>query len=71
MTLQVRDDGAGFTPGRAGTAPMRGYGLPSMRQRLQAYGGALSVASTPGRGTLLTGRLPLQPAEGTLLAVAR
>ena len=71
VTLQVRDDGAGFTPGRAGTSPMRGYGLPSMRQRLQAYGGALSVASTPGRGTLLTGRLPLQPAEGTLLAVAR
>jgi len=69
VTLQVRDDGAGFTPGRAGTAPTRGFGLPSMRDRLQAYGGALSVASTPGRGTLLTGRLPLRPAESTLLAV--
>jgi hypothetical protein len=29
------------------------------------------VASTPGGGTLLTGRLPLQPAATTLLAVTR
>lgn len=70
VTLQVRDDGAGFTPGRPGAAPARGFGLPSMRQRLQAYGGALSVASTPGRGTVLTGRLPLQPAGAPLLAAA-
>lgn len=70
VTLQVRDDGAGFTPGSAVTAPMRGFGLPAMRQRLQAYGGALSVASAPGRGTLLTGRLPLRRAEATLLTVA-
>ena len=71
VTLQVRDDGAGFTPGRAVAAPMRGFGLPAMRQRLQAYGGALSVASTPGRGTLLTGRLPLQRTEATLLTATR
>lgn len=71
VTLQVRDDGAGFTPGRTGAAPMRGFGLPSMRQRLQAHGGALSVASAPGHGTLLTGRLPLRPAEATRLAATR
>ena len=69
VTLQVRDDGAGFTPGLTDVAPMRGFGLPSMRQRLQAYGGALSVASTPGCGTLLTGRLPLQP-DGPALVTA-
>jgi signal transduction histidine kinase len=70
VTLQVRDDGVGFTPDRVATAPMRGFGLPGMRQRLQVYGGALSVASTPGGGTLVTGRLPLHPAEATQLAVA-
>lgn len=70
VMLQVRDDGDGFTPGRTATAPMRGFGLPSMRQRLQACGGALSVASTPGGGTLLTGRIPLRPAEVALLAAA-
>jgi signal transduction histidine kinase len=70
VTLQVRDDGVGFTPGRTATAPMRGFGLPGMRQRLQVYGGALSVASTPGGGTLVTGRLPLHPAEATQLVVA-
>jgi len=71
VTLQVRDDGTGFAPGRAVTAPMRGFGLPAMRQRLQAYGGVLSVVSAPGRGTVITARLPLQPAEATLLAVTR
>ncbi len=66
VTLQVRDDGAGFLPDRTVPAPTRGYGLPTMRQRLQAYGGALSVASVPGRGTVLTGRLPLRLGEATL-----
>ncbi|WP_430785383.1 sensor histidine kinase [Actinoplanes sp. G11-F43] len=65
VALRVSDDGSGFTmPGSTGE-PARGYGLAGMRQRLRSHGGELSVESTLGGGTVLTGRLP-----ATRLAVA-
>lgn len=45
--LTVLDDGAGFRPG----AEDVGFGLHSMRSRIEDLGGTLSVRSTPGRGT--------------------
>jgi two-component system NarL family sensor kinase len=53
ITLEVEDDGKGFTQARN-----TGYGLPGMRERAELLGGTLEVKSQPGRGTLLRLRFP-------------
>jgi signal transduction histidine kinase len=55
LVFSVADDGRGFDP--ATTPP--GSGLQNMTDRLEALGGTLEVASTPGRGTSVTGRIPI------------
>ena len=57
LTFRVVDDGAGFAAGRR-----RGIGLQNMEDRLAALGGGLTVATAPGRGTTISGRVPLRPA---------
>ncbi|MEU8637632.1 sensor histidine kinase [Amycolatopsis sp. NPDC048633] len=52
-TLDVRDDGAGFTPG-----PGPGFGLPGMRRRVERLAGTLHVESEPGGGTAISAVLP-------------
>lgn len=52
--VDVRDDGKGFD--RHG--PQTGYGLHSMRSRLDEIGGDLQVESEPGRGTALSATVP-------------
>jgi len=47
LTLEVRDDGAGFDPALASG----GLGLASMRERAQTARGTLRVTSAPGSGT--------------------
>ena len=47
LGLSVHDDGGGFDPAR--TRP-GGFGLVSMRERAEAMGATLAVASAPGRG---------------------
>ncbi|NUT47642.1 MAG: sensor histidine kinase [Saccharothrix sp.] len=59
VTLDVRDDGAGFDPdGRAD-----GFGLVGMRQRVSRLAGALAVESEPGCGTAVSASVPAIPAE--------
>jgi len=53
--FEVSDDGAGFDP----AAPHRGAGLTNLADRVAAVGGTLEVQSAPGRGTRVTGRIPL------------
>jgi signal transduction histidine kinase len=56
LRFDVTDDG----PGLAIEAPGgQGTGLVGMRDRLAAVGGVLSVRSTPGRGTTVSGFIPL------------
>jgi signal transduction histidine kinase len=55
LRLEVRDDGAGFDPARVAG----GLGLISMRERLAAVGGELTVVSSPGHGTRIIGSIPL------------
>jgi signal transduction histidine kinase len=57
LVFSVTDDGRGFDP--AGTP--KGSGLQNMEDRLDALGGRLVVASAPGEGTTVTGRIPVQP----------
>jgi signal transduction histidine kinase len=55
LRFTVTDDGTGFD-----TASTRnGTGLQGMADRLAALGGALQVRSQPGRGTTVTGQLPV------------
>jgi signal transduction histidine kinase len=54
LTFQVRDDGVGFDPAAAGA----GSGLQGMADRLSALGGSVEITSTPGVGTVVTGRVP-------------
>ena len=55
VSVQVRDDGAGFDTGRVSADA---HGLFGMRHRVEAEGGRLAVSSTPGEGTLVSAVLP-------------
>jgi two-component system nitrate/nitrite sensor histidine kinase NarX len=48
LDLRIRDDGRGFEPQQI---PSGHYGLSMMRERAEAVGMGLSVASRPGHGT--------------------
>jgi signal transduction histidine kinase len=54
LTFEVRDDGVGFDP----AAARAGSGLQGMADRLSALGGSVEITSTPGVGTVVTGRVP-------------
>ncbi|MFA1546881.1 sensor histidine kinase [Actinomadura chokoriensis] len=53
VTLDVRDDGRGFT------RPSGGFGLTAMRERAERVAGTLEIESEPGRGTAVSARVPL------------
>jgi signal transduction histidine kinase len=59
LTFSIRDQGPGFDSGEPGP----GRGLQSMRDRVEAAGGELTIGSAPGRGTTVTGWIPLQASE--------
>ena len=74
--LTVRDTGAGIAPedlpqvferfwraekSRSRRTGGSGLGLSIVRQFVEAHGGTVSVASTPGSGTVFTVRLPCVP----------
>ena len=49
IQLQVSDDGIGFDP--ENPSETSGLGLRGMRERVQRLGGAVQIASAPGKGT--------------------
>nr|WP_246406239.1 sensor histidine kinase [Modestobacter versicolor] len=53
VAVHVEDDGVGFDPATAA-----GVGLAGLRDRAEQVGGAVDVASAPGRGTRVTVRVP-------------
>jgi signal transduction histidine kinase len=55
--LSVSDDGVGFDPGARSIAGRR-LGLVSMRERIEAAGGAFEITSVPGRGTTVRAAVP-------------
>jgi len=57
LRFEVTDDGAGFEQG----ARRLGPGLTSIGDRLGALGGRLTISSEPGRGTRVSGTIPLAP----------
>jgi two-component system nitrate/nitrite sensor histidine kinase NarX len=56
-TLEVEDDGSGFDPERIRTSFSGGFGLTSMRERVEQVGGTLEMHTAPGAGTRLVVRL--------------
>jgi signal transduction histidine kinase len=52
----VRDDGQGFNP----VDKSAGFGLPGMRERAELLGGALSIESAVGNGTVVSVVLPVR-----------
>lgn len=58
IVFEVADDGAGFDIGTT----RRGTGLQGMADRVAVLDGALEVDSSPGRGTTITGRMPINEA---------
>ncbi len=61
VTFTVSDDGAGFDPARV----TPGSGLNHMTDRLGAIGGTLRIDSTPGSGTVVRGRVPVDATAGS------
>lgn len=56
LQLSVSDDGVGFDPQQTRTGS---FGLVGMRERVAMFGGSLRLDSTPGQGTTLYVRVPL------------
>ncbi|MDT7919543.1 MAG: sensor histidine kinase [Meiothermus sp.] len=54
VLMDVQDDGVGLQPPTSGS-----FGLRSMRERVEALGGQMTVESEPGLGTTLAFSLPL------------
>ncbi|MFH1216106.1 MAG: PAS domain S-box protein [Pseudomonadota bacterium] len=60
VELLVRDDGRGFEGNSLPTEENRsGWGIVSMRERVEALGGNFSVQSVPGQGTTVTVRVKI------------
>jgi len=55
LEFSVIDDGAGFDPRTVST----GTGVQNMKDRVASLGGRLSLQSKPGKGTTVSGLLPL------------
>jgi signal transduction histidine kinase len=66
LTFEVIDDGAGFDPRSRGL----GAGLGNMADRMAAFGGRLQVQSAPGRGTRITGTIPVPTAPSPQVSSA-
>jgi signal transduction histidine kinase len=60
LSFTVSDDGTGYDTRHTPT----GSGLRNMADRLAALGGQLEVRSAPGRGTTITGHLPVPATSG-------
>jgi signal transduction histidine kinase len=61
VCCSVEDDGIGFNNQDAGEGKgNRGLGLIGIRERVQILGGVCEIQSTPGQGTTINVRLPVE-----------
>ena len=65
LRITVKDDGIGFDMSKKNSyySGMSGFGLFSIRERLQHLGGSLEVKSKPGQGTQATLIAPIMSAK--------
>jgi signal transduction histidine kinase len=60
IKICVEDNGVGFTPSSKHSSKEKGFGLFSIKERLDYLGGELEIGSQPGRGTRATLIAPLK-----------
>jgi signal transduction histidine kinase len=62
LRVIVEDNGVGFAPDKlsASSGKMEGFGLFSIRERLNYFGGRMEIESTPGEVTRVILTIPLQ-----------
>ena len=63
ITLEVRDDGTGFTPENCAGPNDGHFGLLGMAERAKRFGGEISISSAPGTGTKIRVTLPATRSE--------
>jgi signal transduction histidine kinase len=63
LRVAVEDNGAGFAPDKlsAPSGKMAGFGLFSIRERLNYFGGRMQIDSIPGQATSVVLTIPLKP----------
>jgi signal transduction histidine kinase len=66
ITVVIRDDGVGFTPGQEAGAHQGHFGLVGMRERIERLEGSLHMDSAPGRGTTVRLEVPLRSYDETV-----
>ena len=64
-TLTVEDDGRGFDPAIVASSMEGGFGLASMRERVEQIGGTINVHTAPNAGTRIVVRLESEDTRGT------
>ncbi len=64
LSLQVHDDGCGFTPPGTAEPPTVHCGLAVMRERIETLGGRFSLESVLREGTRISAAVPLEPLPG-------
>jgi signal transduction histidine kinase len=57
LTITVQDDGTGFDVKQSRG---RGLGLLGIEERVSELGGSVSISSQPGKGAVLSARIPLE-----------
>jgi signal transduction histidine kinase len=70
-TLTIEDDGVGFDPTTISSSMEGGFGLASMRERVEQVGGRLDVHTAPNVGTTIVVRLDAEDTVGTPSAEAQ
>jgi nitrate/nitrite-specific signal transduction histidine kinase len=64
-TLVIEDDGVGFDPATVASSMEGGFGLASMRERVEQIGGTLDVHTAPNEGTRVVVHLEAEDTRGT------
>jgi signal transduction histidine kinase len=59
VEARILDNGAGFEPDDLAPRAAPRFGLSTMRERAEAIGGSLEIVSSPGEGTQIIARVPL------------
>lgn len=63
LLLQVADNGRGFDPFASSSPDGKGYGLRGMQERVNILQGEFHIQTAPGRGTIVTVRVPYSRVE--------
>lgn len=69
-SLTIEDDGVGFDPSTVARSMEGGFGLASMRERVEQIGGRIALHTAPNQGTTVRVELDAEDTRGTPSAQA-